>query len=142
MFGFGIPHPIFALCVLAILLFVGRTGNKKQAGTRDSTAHGAASTKYCHACGTQIYSGAECCAQCGARQTLQSSKNQRHRVTAALFAIFLGGLGIHKFYLGYIMGGLIYLLFFWTFIPSLVSFVEGIYYLVISDADFNRRYNA
>jgi hypothetical protein len=54
MFGFGIPHPIFALLVLAILLIVGRTDRKKQSRTSDSTVKGTTSTKYCHACGTQI----------------------------------------------------------------------------------------
>jgi TM2 domain-containing membrane protein YozV len=141
MFGFGIPHPFFALCVLAILLIVGRTDHKKQSKTGDATIQGTSQTKYCHACGTQISSHAEFCAKCGVRQSLQSNKNQRHRVTAALFAIFLGGLGIHKFYLGYIVGGILYLLFCWTFIPSLVGFVEGIYFLIISDADFSRKYN-
>jgi TM2 domain-containing membrane protein YozV len=141
MFGFGIPHPIFALFVLAILVMFAGTGRKKQTRTSYSTAQGTTSTKYCHACGTQIYVGAEFCSKCGVQQVLQSSKNERHRVTAALFAIFLGGLGIHKFYLGYIVGGLIYLLLSWTFIPSIVGFAEGIYYLIISDADFNRKYN-
>ncbi len=141
MFGFGIPHPIFAIGVLAILLFVGRSDRKKQSRTSESTAQVTTSAKYCHACGTQIYVGSESCPKCGAYQAIQSNKNRRRRVTATLFAVFLGGLGIHKFYLGNIVGGLIYLLFCWTFIPSIISFIEGIYYLIISDSDFNRLYN-
>jgi TM2 domain-containing membrane protein YozV len=142
MFGFGIPHPFFALFVLAILLIFAGTDHKKQARTSDSTAQGTISTKYCHACGTQISFHAEICPKCGVRQALQSSKKDRSRVTAALFAIFLGGLGIHKFYLGYIVEGLIYLVFCWTFIPSIVGFIEGIMYLSMSDLDFNNRYNS
>jgi TM2 domain-containing membrane protein YozV len=61
-------------------------------------------------------------------------------VVAALLAIFLGGFGIHKFYLGKIGQGILYLLFCWTFIPALVGFFEGIIYLATSDANFERKY--
>jgi TM2 domain-containing membrane protein YozV len=145
MFGLGIMHPIIALIALAIILIISRTERNKQP-RRGSPATNPADqestlTKYCHACGTQILSRAEFCPQCGVRQARQSRKNERSRVTAALFAIFLGGLGIHKFYLGHIVGGLIYLVFCWTFIPSLVGFIEGIMFLVMSDSDFNNEYN-
>jgi len=43
-----------------------------------------------------------------------------------LLAIFLGGLGIHKFYGGKIVAGVIYIVFCWTLIPSLVGFIEGL----------------
>jgi TM2 domain-containing membrane protein YozV len=43
--------------------------------------------------------------------------------TAMLFALFLGGLGAHRFYLND-MRGIIYVVFVWTFIPMLVSIVE------------------
>jgi TM2 domain-containing membrane protein YozV len=61
-------------------------------------------------------------------------------VVAALLGIFLGGFGIHKFYLGKIAQGILYLLFFWTFIPAIVGFVEGIWYLTMSDQEFWARY--
>ncbi len=48
------------------------------------------------------------------------------RVVAALFALFLGGLGI------------LYLLLVWTFIPALIALIEGILYLVPDDATFAR----
>jgi len=76
------------------------------------------------------------------RQALQSGKSERNRVTAALFAIFLGGLGIHKFYLGSVGMGVVYLLFCWTFIPSIIGFIGGIIFLTMSDAAFNDKYNA
>jgi TM2 domain-containing membrane protein YozV len=140
IFGFGILHPIFAFFVLAILILVAGIDSKKPT-TIDSASQGTTSTKYCYACGTQISSLSEICPKCGEHQKLQPGRKERSRVTAALLAIFLGGLGIHKFYLGNIWGGLIYLLFCWTFIPSIVGFVEGLFYLIISDADFNRKYN-
>lgn len=67
---------------------------------------------------------------------------QRSRLAAALLAIFLGGLGIHKFYLGKIAQGVIYLLFCWTFIPLILGFIEGIWYLTMADMDFWGRYPA
>lgn len=65
----------------------------------------------------------------------------RNKVIAALLAFFLGALGAHKFYLGQTGAGIIYLLFFWTFIPGIVAFFEFIILLVMSDRDFNARYN-
>jgi TM2 domain-containing membrane protein YozV len=65
----------------------------------------------------------------------------RSRIVAALLALFIGGLGIHKFYLGKGGQGLLYLLFCWTFIPSFIAFVEFIMYMVMSDENFDRRYN-
>jgi len=65
----------------------------------------------------------------------------KNRTAAGLFALLLGGLGVHKFYLGQIGMGILYLLFCWTFIPAIVGLVEGILYLTMSDADFNARYN-
>ena len=54
--------------------------------------------------------------------------------------LILGGLGVHKFYLGNIKEGIIYLLFCWTFIPAVVGFIEGIIYLTMSDDAFERKY--
>ena len=39
----------------------------------------------------------------------------------ALLALLLGGLGVHHFYLGWWLAGLIYLLFCWTFIPMILT---------------------
>jgi len=65
---------------------------------------------------------------------------QKSRVVAIILAFFLGGLGIHKFYLGRIGWGIIYLIFCWTFIPSLIAFIEFIIYLCTSDEDFAKKY--
>jgi TM2 domain-containing membrane protein YozV len=64
----------------------------------------------------------------------------KSKVAAGLLAIFLGGLGIHKFYLGKPLQGILYILFSWTFIPALISFVEGIIYLTMSDQAFAVKY--
>ena len=64
----------------------------------------------------------------------------RNRTTAAIFAILLGGLGIHKFYLGKIGQGILYLLFSWTFIPLILCVIEGIIYLTMTDQAFETSY--
>ncbi|WP_338654417.1 TM2 domain-containing protein [Lysinibacillus sp. Y5S-8] len=56
---------------------------------------------------------------------------------AGVLAIFLGGFGIHKFYLGKVFQGIIYLIFCWTYIPSIIAFVEGIIYLLSNEHNFS-----
>lgn len=90
---------------------------------------------YCRDCGAKISKSAENCPSCGAQQNLGG----RSKVAAGLLAIFLGGLGIHRFYLGQ-WWGLFYLLFFWTGIPGLIAFVEGIVFLVTSEHNWNEKY--
>ena len=64
----------------------------------------------------------------------------KSKVVAGILGIFLGGLGIHKFYLGYVGTGIIYLLFCWTCIPALIGFIEGIIYLCSDDRKFEAKY--
>lgn len=61
--------------------------------------------------------------------------------TAIILCFFLGGLGIHKFYLGQNIAGIFYILFCWTFIPSLISFCEFFLLLLMSEREFNGRFN-
>ena len=65
----------------------------------------------------------------------------KSKLVAAMLALFLGGLGIHKFYLGKGGQGILYLLFCWSFIPAIIAFVEAIILLLMSDDVFDRRYN-
>lgn len=74
----------------------------------------------------------------------------KSKVVAGLLAIFLGSLGIHKFYLGYSREGLIMLvitLVAGAFSVGLVALlvqtlglVEGIIYLTRSHQDFDAIY--
>lgn len=97
-------------------------------------------TKYCTSCGAGgLHIKAEICPKCGVRQMYSSGGNS-NKVTAGILALLVGGLGVHHFYLKHIGRGVIYLLFCWTFIPAIVSFIEGIIYLTMSDDEFNRRY--
>lgn len=66
--------------------------------------------------------------------------NTKSRTTAAILAIIVGDFGIHKFYLGKVGQGIIYLLLFWTWIPGIIGFIEGIVYLTMSDQAFQEKY--
>ncbi|MFJ5714194.1 TM2 domain-containing protein [Neobacillus sp. NPDC093127] len=66
----------------------------------------------------------------------------KSKVTAGVLGILLGSLGIHKFYLGKIGMGIIYILFSWTGIPGLIGLIEGILYLTKSDEEWDRQYNS
>lgn len=97
---------------------------------------------FCSSCGEAIKKEAEICPKCGVRQKGSPSpaKGAKSKVAAGLLAILLGGLGIHKFYLGYSGAGLLYLCFFWTGIPAILGLIEGIIYLVKTDDEFYEIY--
>jgi TM2 domain-containing membrane protein YozV len=62
------------------------------------------------------------------------------KMVAGLLGILLGGLGVHKFYLGFTGAGVIMLLLGCTGISGLIGLIEGIIYLTKSDEDFYREY--
>lgn len=64
----------------------------------------------------------------------------KSRVVAAVLAFFFGWIGIHKFYLGQIGWGIIYVLFSWTAIPWFVSLIEGVLYLLSTERAFALKY--
>ena len=97
--------------------------------------------KFCMKCGADIFQEAEICPKCGVKQPSLKNNQERNKITAALFGIFLGNFGVHKFYLGRNGWGILYLLFFWTFVPGFVGFIEGIIYLTMSDESFSEKYN-
>lgn len=66
----------------------------------------------------------------------------KSKSTAALLALFLGGFGAHKFYLGKNGLGVLYLLLCWTGIPSIAAFIEFFIYVFMSQEDFDAKYNA
>ncbi|WP_242130855.1 TM2 domain-containing protein [Aestuariivivens marinum] len=90
----------------------------------------------------------------GAKETFASGENKK--ILAGVLGILFGGLGIHKFILGYNKEGGILLgatligillscvgigiLFVW--IPGVIGFIEGIIYLTKSDSEFYNTYQA
>ncbi len=56
---------------------------------------------------------------------MQYNSVKKNPTTAVLLALFLGGIGIHKFYLGQTVIGVIYLIFCWTMIPGIIAFFEA-----------------
>jgi TM2 domain-containing membrane protein YozV len=58
---------------------------------------------------------------------------------AILLALLLGGLGAHKFYMGQIGRGFLYLLFCWTLIPAIISLIEAILLAMTSDSRFQAK---
>lgn len=95
---------------------------------------------HCRSCGTIIAAEARACPHCGAGQAGVHQGASKSRVTAIILALFLGGFGIHKFYLGRPGQGILYVLFFWTFIPAIVAFIELIIYAVTDDQTFAEKY--
>jgi len=80
--------------------------------------------------------------------------DKKSKVVAGLLAIFLGSLGIHKFYLGYHSEGIVMLVmyltgfflafglvgFLWVWIPGIIGLIEAIIYFTKSDYDFEQTY--
>lgn len=114
--------------------------------------------KHCFACASILDARAELCPKCGVRQphlpgsmpaTTQPAPiiitspvpvTTKNRTTAALLALFFGGIGVHKFYLGQGGLGVVYLLFCWTLIPALVAFIEALILFGMNDTSFAARY--
>lgn len=112
------------------------------------------SNAFCPFCGTRISSGASgssCpppdCSGSGYGQgqygpTSPFTGKTPDRVAAGLFAIFLGGLGIQYFYLGKVLGGILSIVLslcscgIWT----LITLIQGILMLTMSDEDFRDKY--
>ena len=66
------------------------------------------------------------------------------KIVAGILGILLGGLGVHKFYLGYNKEGLIQIaITVCTLgVGGIVGLIEGIIYLTKSDEDFIKTYVA
>ncbi len=65
----------------------------------------------------------------------------KDKTAAALLAFFLGGIGVHRFYLNQIGLGFLYLLFSWTFIPFIASLIDFIVFLTMDKRNFDAKYN-
>jgi len=110
---------------------------------------------FCTSCGSQVSEQAQFCSGCGnpklANATVISSAaspsttfaqyptKSKSRITAAVLALLLGGIGVHKFYMGKIWPGVGYILLCWTYVPAVVALVEAIIYFTQDDETFARK---
>jgi len=68
-------------------------------------------------------------------------RSKKDKIITAVLAWFLGGFGGHRFYLGQTGKGVMHLLFFWTFIPAIIGFIDFIAFLTMSQDRFDQVYN-
>ena len=105
-----------------------------------------AEKKYCPNCGTATQPIQAMCTKCGVSLSGGKSAGGKEKTPAGLLAIFLGSLGVHKFYLGYNQEGLIMLLvslltcFLGGIVVGIIGLIEGIVYLTKSDEEFDQIY--
>ena len=77
-------------------------------------------------------------------QPLQPTQGRgKEKTVAGILGILLGGLGVHHFYLGSTVAGVIEIVLTCVTcgIGYVLGLVEGILILVMSDEEFNQRYN-
>jgi TM2 domain-containing membrane protein YozV/RNA polymerase subunit RPABC4/transcription elongation factor Spt4 len=120
-----------------------RATGLREATTETPLPGRVADEKYCLRCGRVVHESAPTCPGCGAAQPGHGgggTNASRNRTTAAILALFLGGVGVHRFYIGRPGSGILYLLFFWTFIPAVVALVEGVIWLTMDDTKWQAQY--
>jgi TM2 domain-containing membrane protein YozV len=67
---------------------------------------------------------------------------KKDKITTVLLAFFLGGFGVHRFYLDQVGRGVFYLLFSWTPIPWIIAFIDFIVFAVMSRETFDWKFNS
>ncbi|ACK65025.1 TM2 domain containing protein [Rippkaea orientalis PCC 8801] len=66
---------------------------------------------------------------------------KKNRLIAVIITFFGGGFGLHKFYLGENFMGILYLIFSWAFIPSILAFFDFLGLLFMENRAFDEKYN-
>ena len=80
---------------------------------------------YCHNCGQPTIPGAAVCTSCGSALA-NVNANSKSKLTAGLLGIFLGGLGVHNFYLGYTGKAIAQILLSCVGVGGIWGLIEGI----------------
>lgn len=100
---------------------------------------------YCPNCGTKMSPDVRFCPACGApisQGKVSEEVNGKNKLVAGLLAIFLGYLGIHYFYIGKTTAGLITIILALCTcgVWSVITFIQGIVMLTMTDDAFNAKY--
>lgn len=91
---------------------------------------------YCYKCGKSINPELAKCPHCLTPKMAYVSKD---KFTAVILSFLLGGLGVHRFYLGQ-WWGIFYIIFWGTLIPSIISVIEALVFLLTPQEKWNRKY--
>ncbi len=86
--------------------------------------------KFCGNCGKEVAPGAAVCMSCGfaiENKPVVDPSLQKSKLVAGLLGIFLGGLGIHNFYLGFTGKAIAQIVLSFCFgIGAIWGLIEGI----------------
>ncbi len=113
----------------------------------------------CLTCGTPIrdkWAARGFCADCGGMEAtgyaLQPISGAplataydwpaKSRSVSVGLALVLGGIGAHKFYLDKPGKGILYMMFCWTGVPSIIGIFEAVKYIRMDDEEFCRRFSS
>ena len=110
---------------------------------------------FCVSCGKQMNESAVFCDHCGAKQKASGAAPEgvepqhtalppgkyKSQTLASVLCALLGWLGVHRFYLGPIWLGVLYLLFSCTGIPALIALVETFVIAFSSQESWARKHN-
>ena len=109
------------------------------------------SKNFCGACGVKTKDNQIVCLKCGVSlggSLAGSSSGEKSKIIACLLALFLGTIGVHKFYLGYNTQGIImllcgtvgWILFLPPLVMAVIALIEAIMYISKSDEEFQEIY--
>ena len=68
-------------------------------------------------------------------------KKRAYAIIYSALSIMLGGIGIQKFYLGQTKRGILHVLFFWTFIPTILCIIDLLKFTFMTEEEFDEKYN-
>ena len=66
----------------------------------------------------------------------------RRKLTTTLLALFVGTLGIHRFYLGQVLYGVIYMILAATGVSTILALIDFVMFLIMDEKDFDYKYNS
>jgi len=101
-----------------------------------------AGNQHCQGCGSETLGEAVVCVKCGVSLkgggASSGAAGGKDKTTAGLLAIFLGGFGIHNFYLGAQGAAIVEIVCTMLFCGGTIV---GFMLLTMSQADFDAKYN-